>query len=265
MQHEILDKEINANREEEDELNQTLTTDSNCSLCDKIKKNQHQATNNTSNSLEQSNNHTNNTSLVKEVVNLEDLREEEEEQVDFIEKSQELIDTDFDFGDLTRATIESSLNILQDLTFNTSIVSIESQLAKNLREQNIEELLSETISSSNFNRHDLESAIHSAVHNIFNEENLQSKMEDKDNSNETSDNKSSNRQQQNEDEKSCDFSFGAVSSTNSAKFESTVSVEKLKIQSIVEAVGFILFPSAGYLNLAFKDLLIENNLFEIFQ
>ena len=43
------------------------------------------------------------------------------------------------------------------------------------------------------------------------------------------------------------------------------SGEKLKIQSVVEAVGFVLFPSAGFTNLAFKQLLIEINLFESFK
>jgi hypothetical protein len=41
--------------------------------------------------------------------------------------------------------------------------------------------------------------------------------------------------------------------------------EKLKLQSIIEAVGFILFPSAGFMNLALKDLLVEHGLFENFQ
>jgi hypothetical protein len=41
--------------------------------------------------------------------------------------------------------------------------------------------------------------------------------------------------------------------------------EKLKLQSIVEAVGFILFPSAGFINRALKDLLIENGMLENFQ
>lgn len=43
------------------------------------------------------------------------------------------------------------------------------------------------------------------------------------------------------------------------------SGEKLKIQSVVEAVGFLLFPSAGFTNLAFKQLLVEINLFESFK
>ncbi len=41
--------------------------------------------------------------------------------------------------------------------------------------------------------------------------------------------------------------------------------EKLKLQSIVEAVGFILFPSAGFIYRALKDLLVENKLFDNFQ
>lgn len=41
--------------------------------------------------------------------------------------------------------------------------------------------------------------------------------------------------------------------------------EKLKIRSIVDAVGFLIFPSAGFINKAFKDLLIENGLFELFK
>lgn len=41
--------------------------------------------------------------------------------------------------------------------------------------------------------------------------------------------------------------------------------DKLKLQSIVEAVGFILFPSQGFINLAFKDLLHENGLLDGFQ
>ena len=41
--------------------------------------------------------------------------------------------------------------------------------------------------------------------------------------------------------------------------------DKLKLQSIVEAVGFILFPSSGFFNLAFKELLVETGLFDSFQ
>ncbi len=55
---------------------------------------------------------------------------------------------------------------------------------------------------------------------------------------------------------------------NDASKNSSISIEsgeKLKIQSVVEAVGFIIFPSAGLTNLAFKELLIEINLFESFK
>ena len=41
--------------------------------------------------------------------------------------------------------------------------------------------------------------------------------------------------------------------------------EKLRINTITEAVGFLIFPSSGYINLAFKNLLIENCLFELFK
>ena len=51
-------------------------------------------------------------------------------------------------------------------------------------------------------------------------------------------------------------------SSNEASISSN---EKLKIQSIVEAVGFFIFPSAGYLNLAFRDLLREIKLYDSFQ
>lgn len=44
-----------------------------------------------------------------------------------------------------------------------------------------------------------------------------------------------------------------------------ITIEKLKLQSIIEAVGFLMFPSSSYTYLAFKELLIENNLFDMFR
>ncbi len=54
-------------------------------------------------------------------------------------------------------------------------------------------------------------------------------------------------------------------STSSLSSNVLLSNEKLKIQSIVEAVGFILFPSAGFVNMAFKDLLTQNSLINNFE
>ena len=41
--------------------------------------------------------------------------------------------------------------------------------------------------------------------------------------------------------------------------------EKLKINNVVESVGHLIFPSSGYINMAFKSLLIEYSLFELFK
>ena len=38
--------------------------------------------------------------------------------------------------------------------------------------------------------------------------------------------------------------------------------DKLKLQSIVDAIGFFLFPSASLTNSALRNLLIENNCFD---
>ena len=43
------------------------------------------------------------------------------------------------------------------------------------------------------------------------------------------------------------------------------SIEKLKLNTVIDSVGFLLFPSAKFVNMAFKDLLIEYNLFDLFQ
>jgi len=40
---------------------------------------------------------------------------------------------------------------------------------------------------------------------------------------------------------------------------------KLKIKNIVDAVGFVMFPSSGFINKAFRNLLVENCLFELFK
>ncbi len=45
----------------------------------------------------------------------------------------------------------------------------------------------------------------------------------------------------------------------------SLSSEKLKLQAVIDAVGFLLFPSAQYVNFAFKELLCELNLLELFQ
>jgi hypothetical protein len=43
------------------------------------------------------------------------------------------------------------------------------------------------------------------------------------------------------------------------------SIEKLKLNTVIDSVGFLLFPSAKFVNMAFKDLIIEYNLFDLFQ
>lgn len=43
------------------------------------------------------------------------------------------------------------------------------------------------------------------------------------------------------------------------------SVEKLKLHSIIEAVGLIFYPSSAYVSRALKDLLIEYNAFDTFK
>ena len=53
-----------------------------------------------------------------------------------------------------------------------------------------------------------------------------------------------------------------VEKNNENKFG---TCEKLKLQSIVEAVGFIMFPSNGFMSLALNDLFIENDLQEIYK
>jgi hypothetical protein len=52
---------------------------------------------------------------------------------------------------------------------------------------------------------------------------------------------------------------------NELKLVPATPTEKLKISTITEAVGFLLFPSSGYINIAFKDILTENSLFELFK
>ncbi len=47
--------------------------------------------------------------------------------------------------------------------------------------------------------------------------------------------------------------------------ESLERCQKLKIKSIVEAVGFLIFPSSGFINKAFRNLLVENCLFDLFK
>ena len=43
------------------------------------------------------------------------------------------------------------------------------------------------------------------------------------------------------------------------------SIEKLKLQTVIDSVGFLLFPSSKFVNMAFKELLTEYNLFDLFQ
>ena len=142
------------------------------------------------------------------------------------------------------AAIESSLNILEDLS-TTHPNQPSSSLINQLRNHNIEQIISDslTLTHANTNKNDpncIESIIHTTVENIFENE---TKPE---------------QHVKNE-----------ISSINSLQIpQNEVSFsnsEKLKIQSIVDAVGFILFPSSGLLNLALKDLLIENDLFNDFQ
>ena len=45
----------------------------------------------------------------------------------------------------------------------------------------------------------------------------------------------------------------------------SLNLEKLKLQAVIDAVGFLLFPSSHYVNFAFKELLCELDLFELFQ
>jgi hypothetical protein len=40
------------------------------------------------------------------------------------------------------------------------------------------------------------------------------------------------------------------------------SIEKLKLQTVIDSVGFLLFPSSKFVNMAFKELLTEYNLFD---
>ena len=56
-----------------------------------------------------------------------------------------------------------------------------------------------------------------------------------------------------------------ASDNPSTNTDTTETSEKLKIQSVVEAVGFFIFPSSGFINLAFRELLTEMKLFESFQ
>ena len=56
-----------------------------------------------------------------------------------------------------------------------------------------------------------------------------------------------------------------LSENLSINSELTESNEKLKIQSVVEAIGFFIFPSTGFINLAFRELLMDMKLFESFQ
>jgi hypothetical protein len=71
-----------------------------------------------------------------------------------------------------------------------------------------------------------------------------------------------NRENKKDNDLLCPIKDNDVSKNSSISIESG---EKLKIQSVVEVVGFLLFPSAGLTNLAFKELLIEINLFESFK
>jgi hypothetical protein len=41
--------------------------------------------------------------------------------------------------------------------------------------------------------------------------------------------------------------------------------EKLNMNSVLEAVGFLVFPEARFTNLAFKQVLVEIDLFESFK
>lgn len=53
--------------------------------------------------------------------------------------------------------------------------------------------------------------------------------------------------------------------SNENSTETTRIGEKLKINNVVESVGYLIFPSSGYINMAFKSLLIEYSLFELFK
>lgn len=43
------------------------------------------------------------------------------------------------------------------------------------------------------------------------------------------------------------------------------NTEKLKLQNVIDSVGFLLFPSSKFVNIAFKELLMEFNLWDLFQ
>ena len=55
------------------------------------------------------------------------------------------------------------------------------------------------------------------------------------------------------------------SSKEDVKSTKSDNFDKLKLRSIVDTIGFVLFPSAGFTHKAFKLLLVEQRLFDLFQ
>ncbi len=55
------------------------------------------------------------------------------------------------------------------------------------------------------------------------------------------------------------------SNADSLNDSTKLNSDKLKLHSIVNAVGFFMFPSASLINLALKSFLIENGLFDLFE